>query len=171
MWLRKAFYWVQIVAVVLVPLWIAVAVAIAPDSLGAQTVFAFIAWPSLLVGMAVVLGITWARKSVRSARTLSWLDVAALATWYAVAIAYGVVLAAGLPVAAGLLGGALMLVSIAVFALAIWQLVVAARRRVQTVFASLDQSAVKMAEYGSSRDDAGRGRGDGNVIRIESPRR
>ena len=171
MWLRKAFYWVQILAVVLVPLWIAVAVAIAPESLGAQTVFAFIAWPTLLVGMAVVLGITWGRKAVRSSKTLSWLDVAALGAWYAVAIAYGAFLAAGMPVAAGLLGGALMLVSLAVFALAIWQLVGAAKRRVQTVFASLDQTAVKVAEYGASRDGAGSARGDGDVIRIESPRR
>lgn len=165
--LRRAFYWVQLAAIVAVPLWIVVARAIAPVGLGAQDVLVFLAWPALAFAMIVVLGITWARKAVRDSRVLSWLDVAALATWYAVAIGYGAFIAAASELGAGLTGGLLILVSIAVFWSAIWQLVVAARNRVKTVLAGLDYTAIPAGEYQATRF----ARGDGDVIRIDSPDR
>ena len=75
MWLRRAFYWIQLVAVIAVPGWIVVARAIAPSGLGAQDVLVFLAWPALAVAMIVVVGLTWARKAVRTTRVLSWTDV------------------------------------------------------------------------------------------------
>lgn len=171
MWFRRAFYYVQLAAVVLLPIWIVAARAIAPTGLGAQDILVFLSWPALAISMIAVVGITWARKSVRETKTLSWLDVAALSTWYAVAIAYGVFIALSSELGAGLVGGVLVLVSIVVFWVAVWQLVVAARRRVQSVLAGLDagldRGAVPAGQYNATRF----ARGDGDVIRIEQSER
>lgn len=163
MLLRRASYWVQLAAVVALPSWIVVARAIAPTGLGAQDVVVFLAWPALAVAMIAVVGITWGRASVRSSRALSWMDVAALSTWYAVAILYGVFISRSSELGTGLTGGFLVLVSIAVFWVAVWQLIVAARRRVKTVIANLDYRAVPSGEYTATKFD------DGNVIRIDPP--
>ncbi len=163
MWLRRAFYFAQFAAVVALPGWIVVARAIAPSSLGAQDIIVFLSWPLLAVALAAVLGITWGRKAVRTTRTVSWLDVAVLSSWYAVAIAYGAFIAAASRLGSGLLGGVLVIVSLAAFWSAIWQLIRAARRAVETVFASLDRSAVPAGEYRATR----LARGDGDVIRID----
>ncbi len=173
MWLRRAFYYLQPAAIVLVPGWIVAARAITSVDLGAQDVIVFLAWPLLAFAMIAVLGLTWARGTVRSTKTLSWTDVAALAAWYAAGIAYGTFIAVGSRTGAGLLGGLLLLVSIAVIGLAVWQLIQAARRRVRTVLAGLDRSAIPAGHYGAASLPDGGGpseSGDERVIRIEAPR-
>lgn len=164
MLVRRIFYYVQLAAVVLLPGWIIVARAIAPTGLGAQDVIVFLSWPLLALAMLVVIGLTWARKAVRSTKTLSWTDVAALTVWYATSIAYGAFISVSSGVGAGLTGGLLLLVGIVVIALAVWQLLNAARRRVQTVMASLDRSAVPAGRYEATRI----ARGDGEVITIST---
>lgn len=170
--LRRAFSWVQLVAIVAVPLWIVVAIAIAPSSLGAQDILALLSWPALAVAMLAVTGITWARHSVRSSKALSWWDVASVGTWIVVAVTYGCFIAASSALGAGLTGGALVLVSVAAFWVAIWQLVRAARTRVETVMAQFDRTMVQVnsvpaGEYTATRD----ARGDGDVLTIHPPKR
>ena len=164
---RRAFYWVQIAAIVLLPLWIIVARSVAARSFGALDVLVFLSWPALAIAMVATLGITWARKSVRSTRTLSWQDVAALSTWYVVAIAFGAFIAVSSQLGTGLTGGLLVLVTIGVMWVATWQLVAAARKRVKTVLASLDYTAIPAGNYEASRF----GPDDGRVIRIEQSER
>lgn len=166
MWLRRAFYWVQLAAAIALPAWIVVARSIAPESLGAQDVIVFLAWPALALMMVIVIGVTWGRRSVRADRTLSWIDVGALSLWYAVAIVYGMFISVSSSLGAGITGGLLALVSIGVFWVAVWQLIVAARKRVETVLAGLDYTAIPAGEYQSSRIPPG----DGDVIRIHPPR-
>lgn len=190
MWLRRAFYYLQPAAILLVPGWIVAARALATVDLGAQDIIVFLAWPLLAFAMIVVLGLTWARRSVRVSRALSWTDVAALTAWYATGVAYGAFIAAGSRTGSGLLGGLLLLVSIGVVGLAVWQLLQAARRRVQTVLAGLDRSAIPAGPYraiehpptghrategrtaaSSGSDAAGTRSSDGDVIRIDAPAR
>ena len=166
MWLRRAFYWVQLAAAIALPAWIVVARSIAPESLGAQDVIVFLAWPALALMMVIVIGVTWGRRSVRADRTLSWIDVGALSLWYAVAIVYGMFISVSSSLGAGITGGLLALVSIGVFWVAVWQLIVAARKRVETVLAGLDYTAIPAGEYQASRIPPG----DGDVIRIHPPR-
>ncbi|MFP7759903.1 MFS transporter [Marisediminicola sp. LYQ85] len=165
MWLRRAFYYVQIAAIIAVPLWIVVARSIATEGVGAIGALVFVIWPTLAIAMVAVLFLTWGRKSVRSTRTLSWIDVGALSAWYLTAIGYGVAIAVADSLFAGLLAGVLFLVTVAVFWVAVWQLITAARKRVETVLASLDQTAVPAGEYQATRF----ARGDGDVIRIDPP--
>jgi len=163
MFVRRAFYWAQLAAIFVLPTWILVARTLSVDGLGAQDILVFLAWPALAVSMIVALGITWSRKAVRSSRAVSWIDVGALSVWFAAAIAYGAFIAASAPLGAGLTGGLLALLSVGVVGLALWQLIAAARTRVQEVFASLDSSAVPIGEYSASPFRPG----DGPVIRIE----
>lgn len=165
--IRRAFYWAQLGAVVLLPLWILVARALSVDGLGAQDVLVFLSWPALFVSMAAVLGVTWSRKAVRSSRALSWIDVGALSVWFATAIAYGAFIAASSQLGAGLTGGFLALLSVVVLGVAVWQLIVAARRRVQEVFASIDQTAVPRGEFAATTFRPS----DGPVIRIDPSER
>lgn len=160
---RRAFYWVQLAAVIALPLWIVVARALSSGGLGALDVLVFLSWPALALAMIAVIGITWARKSVRATKTLSWLDVAALSAWYLIAIAFGAFIALSSELGVGLTGGLLLLASIAVFWVAGWQLVNAARQRVRTVLAGFDYTAIPAGEYEATRS----ARGDGDVIRIE----
>lgn len=172
MWIRRAFYWVQIVAIAIVPLWIIVAIAIAPQVLGAQDILALLSWPALAIAMLAVTGITWARRAVRSTKTLSWMDVASVGTWIGVALVYGGFIATSSALGAGLTGGLLVLVTIAALWIAVWQLVRAARKRVESVFAQFDRNAVQVSsvsagEYTATRD----ARGDGEILRIHPPER
>lgn len=178
MWLRRAFYYLQPAAIILVPGWVVVARALTTVELGAQDVLVFLAWPLLAFAMIVVLGLTWARRSVRVSKTLSWTDVVTLTAWYATGVAYGAFIAAGSRTGSGLLSGLLLLVSVVAIGLAAWQLLQAARRRVRTVLAGLDRSAIPAGQYrasehratGSSGSDAaGPQSADGDVIRIDAP--
>lgn len=163
MFVRRAFYWAQLAAIVVLPTWMLVARTLSADGLGAQDILVFLSWPALAVSMIVALGITWSRASVRRSKAVSWIDVAALSVWFATAIAYGAFVAASSELGAGLTGGFLALVSISVIGLAAWQLVAAARKRVQEVFASLDPSAVPIGEYSATPFRPG----DEPTIRIE----
>jgi len=163
MWLRRAFYWVQLAAIIVLPSWIMIARAIAPTGLGAQDLLVFLSWPALTVSMLVVLGVTRARKAVRSTKILSWTDVISLGIWYLIAIVYGVFIAVASELGAGFTGGVLALASLAVFGIAVWQLITAAKRRVETVLASLDYTAIPAGEYQATRILPG----DGEVIRID----
>lgn len=131
MWLRRVFYYAQFWAIPVLPLWLLIARGITLDSPGWGLLVLLFAAPLLALMLVVIAGLTLARKSVRRARLVSWLDVAALTAWYAVIVV------------AGLVSGPLMAVivvaaTIAVFWLQVWQLFVETRRRISVAFAGYD---------------------------------
>ena len=163
MWLRRIFYYTQPLALVALPLWIMAASIVARPGLGAADILSFLAWPALAVNMLLVLLLTRARKVVRTSKALSWPDVVSLASWFAVAMSYGIFIVQSSRVGAGTSGGILVLVSLAATANAIWQLVTAARRRVETVLSTFDGAPLSAGHFEATRLS----RGDGPVIRID----
>ena len=175
MWLRRAFYLAQPVAILLLPVWIIVARTIAPTGLGAQDAIVFLTWPALAVGLLVSLLLIWGRRVVRVEKAVAWPDVAALTLWWGVAILYGVFISLSSRAGSGLTSGVLLLVSLGVLAFEVWQLVQAARRRVVSVLADFERMATGATSGGSvslgNLEATRAARGDGNVIRIDTPER
>ncbi len=153
MWIRRLYFILQFVAIALLPAWIIIARASAPTGLGATDVLVFLSWPLLALVLLTVVGITYARKQVRSTKSLSWMDVGVLTIWYAVTVLYGSLILTASVTGVGLVAGLLALVSIGAVWSAVWQLAQAAKRRVETVMASFDRRAVSMGEYVASPAD------------------
>ncbi|GAA3748492.1 hypothetical protein GCM10022239_24860 [Leifsonia bigeumensis] len=131
MWLRRAFYYAQYWAIPVLPLWLLIGRGITIDGPGWEFVVLLFAAPALSLALIVIMGLTMARRSVRRARMVSWLDVGILACWYAVVVIAGLYsnpLVAVLAVVATLLG----------FWSAVWQLFVETRHRVTLAFAGYD---------------------------------
>ncbi|WP_210480842.1 hypothetical protein [Naasia sp. SYSU D00948] len=132
---RRAFFYWQFAAVVALPAWLLLGWAIwgsAGDFAGIA-----IATPFLVLALLGVAGVTFARKSVRSTRAVSWIDVAAAGLWHVFVIATGffgpgTAAFAALSVATGILA----------FWAAAWQLVDETRRRVKKVFETIERAAV-----------------------------
>lgn len=125
MWLRRAFYYAQYWAIPVLPLWLLIGRGITIDGPGWEFVVLLFAAPALSLALIVVMGLTMARRSVRRARMVSWLDVGILTCWYAVIVIAGLYsnpLVAVLAVVATLVA----------FWSAVWQLYVEARRRITT---------------------------------------
>lgn len=129
MWLRRVFYYAQFWMIPVLPLWLLITSGLALDGAGWELILLLFAAPLLSVLLIVVMGITMARKAVRRARMLSWVDVAILGAWYAAVILAGVF---SHPLV-GVLAVALALVA---FWSAVWQLVVETRHRVSLALAS-----------------------------------
>lgn len=157
MWLRRGFYFVQFGAIPILPLWLLIGRGIVIDGTGWEFVLLLFVCPVLAVVMLILAGLTLARKSVRSTRAVSWLDVGLLGAWYLAIIAAGLV---AHPVMAVLV----VILAVAVFWSALWQLYTETRRRVRSAFASL--TAVSAGEYNASRQTAD-APGESTVIRIE----
>ncbi|GAB3036055.1 hypothetical protein GCM10027052_12740 [Parafrigoribacterium mesophilum] len=155
-------YYAQFGAVPILPLWLLIGRGIVIDGTGWEFVLLLFVSPILAVAMLIVVGLTVARRSVRRSHAVSWLDVGLLSAWYLAIIAAGF---AQHPVMAVLV----VMLAVAVFWAAIWQLYVETRRRVQQAFAGLtavpagEYQATRQAAPGSRIDGAGRG----PVIRID----
>ena len=159
---RRAVYYAQFGAVPILPLWLLIGRGIVIDGTGWEFVLLLFVCPILAVVMLVIVGLTLARRSVRRTHAVSWLDVGLLGGWYLAIIVAGF---AQHPVMAVLV----VMLSVAVFWSAIWQLYVETRRRVQRVFDDL--TAIPAGEYQASRqaaqDPRMNARGEGPVIRID----
>lgn len=159
---RRALYYAQFGAVPILPLWLLIGRGIVIDGTGWEFVLLLFVCPILAVLMLIVVGLTVARASVRRTHAVSWLDVGLLSGWYLAIIAAGI---AEHPAMAVLV----VMLSVAVFWSAIWQLYVETRRRMQRVFDDL--TAVPAGEYRASRQAAHESgidaRGHGPVIRID----
>ncbi|THG31735.1 hypothetical protein [Naasia lichenicola] len=135
MLVRKAFYWWQLASVVVLPVWILVGWAVFGSSTSSFLGVALTA-PFLVVALLVVTGLLLARRSVRTTRALSFLDVGVLAAWHAMIIGLGFFGATAelfgvLSIAAGI---------VAFWAIA-WQIFDEARKRVRAVFETIDRTA------------------------------
>ena len=133
MMLRRAFAVLQIGLVVALPLWILVSRGIIADGVGWQLVVYLVLAPILFFALAVLFVLTFARKTVREQRAISWPDVAVQTAIAATAIAYGLFAIPALAVI-------LVLALVAGFWVAVVQLLTETRDRVKTF---LDAGAVQ----------------------------
>lgn len=131
MWLRRGFFYAQFWAIPVLPLWLLIARGVAIDGIGWEFVVLLFAAPLLSLALIIVMGLTMARKAVRRARMLSWIDVGVLGAWYASVIVAGIY---SYPLLAVL---AVSLIVVAFWS-AVWQWVVETRQRVTLAFASYD---------------------------------
>lgn len=135
---RVLFYW-QFIAAFALPTWVLIARGIFGSNLGWELVLFLVVCPLLGLSMLAVAGLTYARKSVRSTRTIGWLDVAVLGIWHAGIIAFGFY-------AFSWLAAIVVLSAIAGFWIALWQLFSETRTRVRGVIAGFEQSTQVSSE-------------------------
>ncbi|MCU1478452.1 MAG: hypothetical protein JWQ64_3145 [Subtercola sp.] len=135
MFVRRAFYYWQPAAVVVLPLWILIG----------WSVFGGSAWQFLLVllscgvlalALAGVGLLNFTRKQVRTERAVSWPDAALLTGWHAAIIAVGFVT----PYTT-ILSVAVVVLGLAAFWTSIVELARETRRRVQGVYDSFQYAA------------------------------
>jgi len=146
--IRRFYYRAQFIAIGVVPLWLLVGRGIVFSDSGWDFVGLLVVSPILALFMAIVMGLTYARKSVRQSRAMSWIDVGLHTFWYASLILAGFIAHPGVAVLA-------VVVSVGAFWLQLWQLI-----------AEIGQSVNRaLGQFGSARplDD-----GDYRVIRVES---
>jgi len=120
--IRRALYFAQFGAAVVLPLWIFLARGIISNDTGWDTLAYVILCPALFVVMVAVAAIVTSRKSVRTAKAVSWLDVAMQVLLYAALITAGLVSTIAFTVIA-------IVILIAFFWVAVWELVTEARAR------------------------------------------
>lgn len=125
MWLRKALYWWQFAAVIVMPTVVLIARGILGSSLGWDFVLYLVLSPILGVFMLVVAGLTAARGSVRQARAVGWLDAGVMLAWHAAIVGFAVLDSAALATI-------VVVIAVAAFWIAVWQLVTETGRRMRT---------------------------------------
>lgn len=131
MWLRRAFFYLQFWVIAVLPLWMLIGRGIQLDRPGWGLIALLIATPLLSVALLAVLGLTMARRSVRRARMVSWLDVGVLSAWYVSIILMGLIAEPITIVIA-------VVVGLAVFWTMVWQLVMETRDRVSLALGRFD---------------------------------
>lgn len=155
---RALFYW-QFTAALLLPVWVVVGRGLYGASSGWDILLYIVL--SIVLGIALlsVAGLTTARKSVRSSRAVSTRDAIILVAWHVAIIAYGFNDFA-------LLAALIILLTVVAF----WQAAIAlfteTRDRVRSAFA-LPEFPVDAGAYTSSRIPE---QGDHRVIVIEPGR-
>lgn len=133
--LRRIFYSWQFVAVVVLPVWLLLGATLFGDS-GWAVVGTFFAAMGIGFALLVVSLLIFARAEVRSAKAVSWADVGVLTLWHGLIVAAGV--AAG---DAPELTFLVLIVGLAAFWFTLWELVSAARRRMQAMINLVDATA------------------------------
>ncbi|BDI21907.1 hypothetical protein [Herbiconiux sp. L3-i23] len=126
--LRRAFFYWQTAAALVLPVWLLIGWGIWGTSAGELLGVAITA-PILVVALLIVVGLTIARRSVREKRAVSWLDVGVLTFWHAMLIGLGF-----FGPAANWFAVFAVIGAIVAFWSAVWQLIRETRRRVQAVF-------------------------------------
>lgn len=135
MFLRRVFFRWQFIAVVLLPLWLLTGWPLFGAG-GWEVLGIFFGAVALGIGLLVMSLLIYARREVRETRAVSWPDVGVLALWHGLIIGVGFYAAAS-----PWLSALVILVGIAAFWFALWELFDAARRRVRVVIDLIDESA------------------------------
>jgi hypothetical protein len=168
MLIRRAFFRWQYVAIAALPLWLAIGWAIFGGG-GWGTLGLVLVVPLAAIALGVVALLMSVRPTVREQRALSWTDVGVLAGWHAAIIGTGFYGAS-----ATLFGVLAILLAIAAFWLAIWQLIGDGARRVQASMAEFERLAAQQQTPGVPPDTGSRrrppGDGDDDVIIIHEVR-
>ncbi|MFB2597206.1 hypothetical protein ACEXQE_05375 [Herbiconiux sp. P17] len=133
--IRRAFFYWQFPAAVILPAWILVGWGVFAAT-GWQIIGLIVGVMMLTVAMLATAGLIFARKDVRAERAVSWLDVGLLT------VLQGLIVAVGFFTPATALLGTLSVVAvIALFWSGIIQLVVETRRRVRATLAAFEAQA------------------------------
>ncbi|CAO1652576.1 MFS transporter [Salinibacterium sp. NYA9b] len=151
--IRRAFYYWQFIAVLVLPVWVLIARGIYGSSVGWDFVLFLILCPILAFALLAIAGLTVARKSVRDSKSVSWIDAGLLTVWHAAIIIYGFVDA---PFPAALI----VIVAIAAFWIALWQLVTETRNRFTSLVEGFERDAQRPTHPGEKLDN-------GRVIILE----
>ena len=133
--LRRVFYYWQFVAVGVLPLWLMVAASIF-GSTAWQVLGAAFGAIAIGFGLLVVSLLFLARREVRQAKAVSWPDVGVLAGWHVLIVLMGVY-----SVTAPWLSVLVVLVGLAAFWFALWELFDAARNRMREALVYIDEPA------------------------------
>jgi hypothetical protein len=104
MYIRRALFYWQFIAAVLLPSWVLVGRGLILSDVGWDFLLYLILCPLLFVAMIAVAGLTAARKAVRSSRAVSWRDAAVMLVWHALVITYGFIAASALATLVVLVG-------------------------------------------------------------------
>jgi hypothetical protein len=172
MLIRRAFRRWLYIAVVALPVWLAVGWAIFGGG-GWGTLGLVLVVPIAFIALGVVALLTSVRPTVREERAVSWVDVGVLGTWHVALIATGFYGAS-----AGLFAVFAVLLALAAFWVAIWQLVSDGARRVQASMTEFERLAAQQQAPGGRPDSGPSGRApgrspgddDGDVIIVHEVR-
>jgi hypothetical protein len=171
MLIRRAFLRWLVAAAVVLPIWLAVGWAIFGGG-GWGTLGLVITVPVAFIGLGIIALLVWARPTVRAERAVSWTDVGVIGAWHLSIIGIGFYGAS-----AGMFGVLAILLAIAAFWAAIWQLVSDGARRVQATMTEFERLAAEQSNRGAP--DAAGGTpprrppfddGDGDVIIVREVR-
>ena len=162
MWLRRGFFYALYGAFIVLPVTLLIGRGLVLAGSGWDFALLLLVSPLLGLLMLVTTGFTLGRKSVRSTRTVSWLDVGVHAAWYLSIIAASVF-------AHPAVAAVVIIMSVAAFWSALWQLFTETRRRVKDAWAGLERTVIPASEYHSGRPNPD-APGAGTVIRIDPPR-
>ena len=131
---RRALYFWQFAAVLVLPLWVFIARGILGSSLGWDLLLFVFLCPLLAISMLIVVGLTVTRKAVRATRSVSWPDAAVLIVWHGLIITFGFV-------DTNWVAALVVIAVIAAFWIALAQLVIETRDRVRGVMAGFEEAA------------------------------
>ncbi len=138
MLIRRAFFYWQFPAAVILPAWILVGWGVFAAT-GWQILGVIVGVMMLTVAMLATAGLIFARKDVRAERAVSWLDVGLLV------VLQGLIVAVGFFTPATALLGTLSVVAvIALFWSGVIQLIVETRRRVRSALAGFEAQATRI---------------------------
>jgi hypothetical protein len=87
--MRRAFLWIMIASVVVLPLWVLVGRGLFGAPLSQALLPLAILAPFLAVQIGAVAGLTYARKEVRGPRQATWHDVRVVGPWLLGIVAFG----------------------------------------------------------------------------------
>lgn len=80
-WVLRAFFWVMIAAIVVLPAWIMFGRALTGAPLGEALLLQAFLGPGLAIVIGAVVGMTLARKEVRQPRAVAWRDLRLIGPW------------------------------------------------------------------------------------------
>lgn len=171
MLIRRAFLRWLIAAAVVLPIWLGIGWAIFGGG-GWGTLGLVIVVPLAFIALAVVALLVYIRPTVRAQRAVSWTDVAVIGAWHAAIVGVGFYGASG-----AFFGVIAILLAIAAFWSAIWQLIRDGARRMQATMSEFERLAAQQTGQ-AGPDAAGRAPGrrppfddDGDdVIIVREPR-
>ena len=135
MFLRRLFFHWQFIAVVVLPLWLVVGWPIFGAG-GWKVLGVFFGAVVLGLALLIVSLLFYARKDVRETKTVSWPDVGVLTFWHAAIIGVGFYAAASPWISV-----LVIVIGVAAFWFALWELLAAARRRVRSVIDLIEETA------------------------------
>lgn len=135
MLLRRSLYYAQFALAVVAPASVLVMRLVAADGISSAVLVYIVLGPIVTIALAAITGIIVARKSVRTAKAVSWIDVAVLVSIWLSLFFYGLF---GLPLLAVL---AITLIIAGFWAVA-YQLFVETKSRVKSALDRSDRTVL-----------------------------